>query len=240
MDGGRGAARSVARGAMAAGVIAAVTGFTALTAGPAMANDRSTVVACVDRSTGEWRATMTFSSIDVKDGHPVVVRFGSATVTLADPGPDGSATLRQDASGDQAAATWAWSVTRNGVVERSGSSSFRRPGGCEATQTTGPTEPPATEPPATEPPATEPPATEPPATEPPATVPPVGPSPPGPSRPEIPMVIPTAPPTTDRAGRLPVTGAPAGATGAAAVVVVGLGVLVLRWTKRRSDQLIGD
>jgi len=220
MDGGRGGARSVARGAVATGVIAAVTGFTALTAGPALANDRSTDVVCVDRSTGAWRATMTFSSIDVNDGHPVVVRFGSATTTLGDPGPDGSATLRQDASGDQAAATWGWSITRNGVVERSGSASFERPAGCAATQPSEPTEPPATEPP--------------------AAAPPVGPSPPGPSRPEIPIVVRTAPPTTDRAEPLPVTGAPAGAIGAAAVVVVGLGALVLRWTKRRADQLIGD
>jgi hypothetical protein len=170
---------------------------------------------------------MTFSSIDVHDGHPVVVTFGSATATLAVPGTDGSATLSQHAGGDEASATWSWSIARNGVVERAGSASFSRPAGCEST-------------PATAPPPTQPPATEPPPTPPPATVPPAGPTPPGPGRPSAPVPSPAPPPTTDRTTPLPTTGAPAVPLGAAAVVVVGLGVLARRWAQRRADQLIGD
>ena len=147
MDGGSSGARSVARGALAAAVIVAAS---ALTGGSAMANDRSTEVVCVDRSTGAWRASMTFSSIDVHDGHPVVVTFGSAVATLAAPGAHGSVTLSQGAGGDRATATWSWSIARNGVVEQGGSARFTRPAGCEGT--------PATQPPATQPPATEPPA----------------------------------------------------------------------------------
>jgi hypothetical protein len=51
---------------------------------------------------------------------------------------------------------------------------------------------------------------------------------------------PAPPPTTDRTTPLPTTGAPAVPLGAAAVVVVGLGVLAWRWAQRRADQLIGD
>jgi hypothetical protein len=220
MDGGRGGARSVARGALAAAVI---MGALALTAGPAMANDRSTEVICIDRATGAWRASMTFSSIDVHDGHPVVVSFGSDTVTLTAPGADGSATLSQDAGGDEDSATWSWSIARNGVVERAGSDTFSRPGGCEST--------PATVPPPTQPPSTAPPPTPPPATMPPATAPPAGPRPPGPGRPAAPVPSPAP---------LPTTGTPMLPLGAAAVVIVGLGALARRWAARRSDQLIGD
>lgn len=228
MDGGRGGARSVARGALAAAVI---VGALVLTPGSAMANDRSTDVVCVDQSTGAWRASMTFSSIDVHDGHPVVVTFGSATATLAAPETDGSVTLSQHAGGDEASAAWSWSIARNGVVERAGSATFSRPAGCEST--------PATAPPPTQPPATQPPATEPPATVPPATAPPVGPALPGPGRPSAPVPS-SAPPTTGRATPLPGTGTPAVPLGVAAVVVVGLGVLARRWADRRADQLIGD
>ena len=239
MDGGSSGARSVARGALAAAVIVAAL---ALTAGPAMANDRSTEVVCVDRSTGTWRASMTFSSIDVHDGHPVVVTFGSAATTLAEPGAGGSATLSQDAGGDRASAIWSWSIARNGVVEQAGSARFTRPAGCEGPPATEPpaTEPPPTEPPPTEPPATEPPSSAPPATVPPATQPPAPPTPPGSSRPDVPASVPTPPPTTDRAGPLPDTGLPAVPFVATAVAVVGLGVLALRWARRRADQLIGD
>ena len=143
------------RGALAAAVIVAAS---ALTGGSAMANDRSTEVVCVDRSTGAWRASMTFSSIDVHDGHPVVVTFGSAVATLAAPGAHGSVTLSQGAGGDRASATWSWSIARNGVVEQAGSARFTRPAGCEGTPATepprrsrrdrtAPTEPPATVPP---------------------------------------------------------------------------------------------
>lgn len=234
MDGGSSGARSVARGALAAAVIVAAL---ALTAGPAMANDRSTEVVCVDRSTGAWRASMTFSSIDVHDGHPVVVTFGSAATTLAEPGAGGSATLSQDAGGDRASAIWSWSIARNGVVERAGSATFSRPEGCESTPATAP---PPTQPPATEPPPTPPPATVPPATVPPASAPPAGPTPPGPGRPSAPVPSPAPPPTTGHTTPLPTTGAPAVPLFAAAVVVVGLGVLARRWAARRADQLIGD
>jgi hypothetical protein len=229
MNGGSSGARSVARGALAAAVIVVAL---ALTGGSATANDRSTEVVCVDPSTGAWRASMTFSSIDVHDGHPVVVTFGSAVVTLTAPGANGSVTLSQDAGGDQASATWRWSVARNGVVERAGSASFTRPAGCEGT--------PATEPPATEPPATEPPAPGPPSSGPPATVPPAAPAPPGSDRPDVPASVPTPPPTTDHAGPLPDTGVSAAPFVGAAVAIVGVGVLALRWARRRADQLIGD
>jgi len=239
MDGGSSGARSVARGAMAAAVIVVAL---ALTGGTAMANDRSTDVVCVDRSTGAWRASMTFSSIDVHDGHPVVVTFGSAVATLTAPGADGSVTLSQDAGGDEASSTWSWSIARNGVVEGAGSARFTRPAGCEGTPATPPppTEPPTTTPPASPPPTTGPPPTEPPATVPPAAVPPAAPTPPGSSRPDVPASVPTPPPTTDRAGPLPDTGLSAAPFGIAAVAVVGLGVLALRWARRRADQLIGD
>ena len=180
---------------------------------------------------------MTFSSIDVHDGHPVVVTFGSAVATLAAPGADGSITLSQGAGGDRASATWSWSIARNGVVEQAGSARFTRPTGCEATPAT---EPPTTGPPPTEPPATQPPATEPPATAPPATQRPSAPPPPGSGQPDVPASVPTPPPTTDRAGPLPNTGLSAVPMGAAAVVVVGVGVLARRWARRRADQLIGE
>ena len=61
-------------------------------AGTAAAADRSTDVACVDQTTGAWEASMTFSSVAVQEGHPVVLTFGSASVTLTDPGPGGGAT----------------------------------------------------------------------------------------------------------------------------------------------------
>ena len=234
MDGGSSGARSVARGALAAAVIVAAL---ALTGGSAMANDRSTEVVCVDRSTGAWRASMTFSSIDVHDGHPVVVTFGSAVATLAAPGAHGSVTLSQGAGGDRASATWSWSIARNGVVEQAGSARFTRPAGCEGTPAT---EPPATQPPPTEPPATEPPATVPPATQPPSAPLPPAPAPPGRGQPDVPVSVPTPPPTTDRAGPLPSTGLPAVPFVTAAVAAVGLGVLARRWARRRADQLIGD
>lgn len=248
MDGGSSGARSIARGAMAAAVtVVALT----LTGGTAMANDRSTDVVCVDRSTGAWRASMTFSSIDVHDGHPVVVTFGSAVATLAAPGADGSVTLSQGAGGDEASTTWPWSIARNGVVEGAGAARFTRPAGCEGTPATTPppTEPPAT-PPATTPPATTgppptgPPATVPPATPPATTGPPGAPTPPGGSRPDVPVSVPTLPPTlpptVDRAGPLPDTGLSAAPFGVGAVAVVGLGMLARRWARRRTDQLIGD
>jgi hypothetical protein len=185
---------------------------------------------------------MTFSSIDVHEGHPVVVTFGSAVATLAAPGAHGSVTLSQVAGGDRAAATWSWSIARNGVVEQAGSARFTRPAGCEGTPAIEPpaTEPPATEPPATPPPATEPPATVPPATQPPSAPLPPAPAPPGSGRPGVPASVPTPPPTTDRAGPLPNTGLSAVPIGVAAVALVGLGVLARRWARRRADQLIGD
>jgi len=70
--------------------------------------------------------------------------------------------------------------------------------------------------------------------------PPAPPPPPGSSRPDVPLSAPTPPPTTDRAGPLPETGLPAVPFVATAVAVVGLGVLALRWARRRADQLIGD
>ena len=83
MDGGRhgGLARSRAlwRGILT--VITIVVAAVAI-AGTAQANDRSTDVVCVDPSTGAWQVKMTFSSIDVHDGHPVVLRFGSDSATL--------------------------------------------------------------------------------------------------------------------------------------------------------------
>ena len=224
MDGGRGGARSVARGVLAAAVMVAAL---AATAGSAMANDRSTEVVCIDQSTGAWRASMTFSSIDVRDGHPVVVTFGSAVETLSAPGADGSVRLSQDAGGAEASATWSWSVARNGVVERAGSATFARPAGCEGT-------------PATEPPATQPPATQPPASAPPVTAPPGAPTPATPGQPEVPAPSAPPPPTTHRAAPLPVTGTPAVPIGAAALAVLGLGLLARRWVGRRADQLIGD
>src|SRR5262245_56524292 len=83
-DGGRGGPRLIARGALAAMVVGATVGGAA---GWAAANDRTTDVVCVDPQTGAWRATMTFSSIEVHEGHPVVISFGSASTTLATPGP---------------------------------------------------------------------------------------------------------------------------------------------------------
>jgi hypothetical protein len=237
MDGGSSGARWVARGALATALIVAAL---ALTGGSAMANDRSMEVVCVDRSTGAWRASMTFSSIDVHDGHPVVVTFGSAVATLAAPGADGSVTLSQGAGGDRASATWSWSIARNGVVEQAGSARFTRPAGCEGTPAT---EPPATQPPPmTQPPATQPPATEPPATVPSATPPPPAtmPAPPGSGRPGVPASVPTPPRTTDRTGPLPNTGLSAVTISAAALAFIGLGVLARRWARRRADQLIGD
>ena len=229
MDGGSSGARSVARGALAAAVIVAAL---ALTGGSAMANDRSTEVVCVDRSTGAWRASMTFSSIDVHEGHPVVVTFGSAVATLAAPGAHGSVTLSQGAGGDRAAATWSWSIARNGVVEQAGAARFTRPAGCEGT-------------PATEPPATPPPATEPPATPPPATQPPSAPCRPRRRRPAA------AGPTSRRRcrpRRRPRTALDRCRTPACRRCrsaspqsrLVGLGVLARRWARRRADQLIGD
>jgi hypothetical protein len=220
MNGGRILARGlvVALALIGAGAVA----WT----GTAQANDRASDVVCIDPSTGEWRATMTFTSIDVHDGHPVTVTFGSDSATLTAAGPDGAVTLRQDFGGDDASGHRSWSIVRNGVVERGGSEMFSRPEGCAAP---GTTEPPGSGPPVTEP-GTGPPATEPPSAAPPTT----GPAGPSPTNPPPATTVPRPRP-------LPVTGR--GATGL--VVVIGLavvvaGVLAVRGARRHPDQLIGD
>jgi hypothetical protein len=227
MNGGRIIRRVLARGLGALALIGAVAWM-----GTAHASDRTSDVVCVDSSTGDWRATMRFTSIDVHDGHPVTVTFGSATSTLTSPGADGAVTLRQDFSGADASAHRSWSIVRNGVVERAGSETFHRPDGCAAPDTTVP---PTSEPPGTGPPTTVPPTTVPPTTGPPTTGPPTT----GPAGP-----IPTSPPpatTVPKSWPLPVTGR--GATGLIVVVGVAVaiaGALAVRGARRRPDQLIGD
>ncbi|HET9602336.1 MAG TPA: hypothetical protein VFP08_12140 [Acidimicrobiales bacterium] len=200
-------------------------------AGTAAAADRSTDVACVDQTTGAWEASMTFSSVAVQEAHPVVLTFGSASVTLTDPGPGGGATLTQSFDGGQAGATKTWTIVRNGAVDQSGSVTFDRPAGCEA----APTTPPPTEAPPTEPPATDAPPTGPPETEagPQATLSP---------RPDSPNPAPAVPaaPARPRAAPLPVTGVSTLAGLGLAAAAVAVGALVIRWTRRRADQFIGD
>ena len=89
MNGGTFARRGLMAAAVLGGSFGAVAGF----AGVAHANDHSTDVVCSDKATGAWTATMSFGSIEVKEGHPVVVHFGSTSTTLQTPGPDGSASL---------------------------------------------------------------------------------------------------------------------------------------------------
>ena len=193
---------------------------TAAWAGVAQANDRSTAVICVDERAGDWRASMTFSSIDVRDGHPVEVSFGSDSATLTAPGPDGSATLHQDFGAGTDHASVAWSVARNGVVERSGSESFEQPSGCQAPATS---EPPASEPPATQPPVTEPPTTE---------APTPGSTPQGPAA--------STPTSAPHAGALPVTGRATALGGAVGLAVLLLGGAAVWAARRHPDELIGD
>ena len=113
-------------------LVATVLGGSVMLAGTAHAHDRSTDVLCVDQDTGEWRASMTFSAIDVRDGRPVVVTFGSASATLTEAGPNGTATLVQGFGGDEPSATLAWTIIRGGAIEQAGRQSFDQPAGCEA------------------------------------------------------------------------------------------------------------
>jgi hypothetical protein len=199
-------------------VLAAVTTRTA------EANDRSTAVVCVDEQTGAWEASMTFASIDVREGHPVVITFGSASTTLTAPGPAGHATLTQRFTGGQDSATIAWSVVRNGLDATSGVEHVERPEGCVAQVDTTPPTTPATTTPTT--PATVPPATVPPAT------PPV-------SGPEPSTSTPTSG-STPAPVHLPVTGGAAGWTTLVAVGAVAAGLLLTRAGRRLPDEVIGD
>ena len=221
-------ARWVGRCLVGVALVVAAAGGAA---GTAAASDRSTDVVCVDQTTGAWEASMTFSSVAVQEGHPVVLTFGSASVTLTDPGPGGGATLTLSFDGGQSGATKTWTIVRNGAVDQSGSVAFDRPAGCEA----APTTPPSTEVPPTEPPATEAPPTGPPETE--------APPQPTPSpRPESPNPAPAVPaaPARPRAAPLPVTGVSTLVGLGLAAAAVAVGALVIRWTRRRADQFIGD
>ena len=235
MDGGSSGARSVARGALAAAVIVAAL---ALTGGSAMANDRSTEVVCVDRSTGAWRASMTFSSIDVHDGHPVVVTFGSAVATLAEPGSAAGRSRcrrtpavtgrRPHGRGRSPATASSSRRARPASPARPVARARRRPNLRRRNRRRPNRRRPNRRRPCRR------------QREPPVAPPPAAPTPPGRGRPDVPASVPTPPPTTDRAGPLPSTGLPAVPFVAAAVAVVGLGVLARRWARRRADQLIGD
>jgi hypothetical protein len=185
--------------------------LAAVTAQPAMANDRSTAVVCVDEQTGAWRASITFASIDVREGHPVVITFGTASTTLSTPGPDGHATLTQDFTGAQDSATIPWSVVRHGLDATSGVEHVTRPEGCVAQVETTPPTTPATVPPAT-PPASPP--------EPPTSTPTSG-STPGPVH-------------------LPVTGGATGWTTLVAVGALVGGLVLTRAGRRIPDEVIGD
>jgi len=136
MHGGTLARRALLAAALVGGsIVSIVVGL----AGAAQANDHSTQTACIDKTTGAWRASITFASIDVHDGHPVVVSFGSASTTLTEPGPNGTATLHQDFTAKDQVEQVSWSIVRNGAAERSGSAVFSKPDGCVATPATVPT-----------------------------------------------------------------------------------------------------
>jgi hypothetical protein len=230
MDGGRLGARLVWRGML----VATVLGGSVMLAGTAHAHDRSTDVLCVDQSTGEWRASMTFSAIDVRDGRPVVVTFGSASATLTEAGPNGTATLVQSFGGDQPSATLAWTIIRGGTIEQAGRQSFDQPAGCEA--------PPATAPPDSGPPATAPPDTPPPDSGPPAPAGPETPSTaPEAAVPELPSPGPAGPSTpAPRTAPLPATGSPTTLVVLLAAAAVVGGALIVRWTRHQPDEVIGD
>jgi hypothetical protein len=186
---------------------------------PAGANDRSTAVVCIDEQTGAWRASMTFASIDVRAGHPVVIAFGSASTTLSSPGPDGQAALTQDFTAAQDAATIPWSVVRNGLDERSGVEHVTRPEGCVAQVDTTPPTTPETTTPTT--PTTSP-----------ATPPASGPEPP-------PSSTPTSG-STPQPMHLPVTGGATGWTTLAAIGALIGGLGITRAARRPPDEVIGD
>jgi len=152
----------------AAGAALVLTGVVLVAAGPANANDRSVSVLCTDKTSGAWRVSATFSSIEVKADRPVTVTLGSKSVTLTQVGPNGTVTLSQNFPGSQKSADLIWSVVRLDY-QNTGKLHLDQPAGCRATTTTS-TPPTST---ATVPPATVPPATVPPATAPPATAPPV-------------------------------------------------------------------
>ena len=87
------------RGLLAAALIGgSIVSIVVGLAGAAQANDHSTEAVCLDKTSGAWRASISFASIDVHDGHPVVITFGGASTTLTEPGPNGTATLHQDFS----------------------------------------------------------------------------------------------------------------------------------------------
>ena len=208
--------RRVVRGACSCGVavLGAVIALVAA-AGLAYANDRSTSVVCVDAQTGAWRASMSFGSIEVHEGHPVVVTFGSDSTTLTSPGPDGSATLTQDFSSGRDTATIAWTIVRNGADAQAGVEHFVRPEGCVAETTTSPTEPSTS------------PAPPPSAGPPPSTVPEPSGGPPASSSTPEPM-------------RLPVTGGATPWTGLVALAALAGGLVIVRAARRAPDEVIGD
>ncbi len=158
----------VRRGLLAAAVLGGSIGSLVSLAGTAQANDHSTQTICADPTTGAWRGSITFSSIDVQADHPVVVTFGSASETLTNPGPNGTVTLTQDFSSKSDAEQVTWTIVRNGTAERSGSVTFTKPDGCHESV-------PSTEPPTTAPPSTEAPPTTPVASTAPNTAPPTAP-----------------------------------------------------------------
>jgi hypothetical protein len=136
----------VRRGLMVAAVLGGSIGALVGAPGTAQANDRTTATVCSDARTGAWEASMTFSSIDVRADHPVVLSFGSASTTLTEPGPDGTATLTQHFSPNAKVEQVSWSVVRNDAEEHSGVVVFERPDDCKPpTPTTAPpTVPPTT------------------------------------------------------------------------------------------------
>jgi hypothetical protein len=179
-------------------------------AGSAYAHDQNGSVECVNADTGAWRATMSFSSVDVNEGHTAVVTFGSATATLH--GPDETtASLSQDFSADQASATVPWSIVRNETNESSsGEETFTKPEGCVPETTTTVPESAPTTAPTTAPPA---------------------------STPEAPSTTPAS--HVDPAD-LPVTGSATAETAALAALAIVAGGVIIRVARRRPDEVIGD
>ena len=222
MNGGTFARRGLMAAAVLGGSFGAVAGF----AGVAHANDHSTDVVCSNKATGAWTATISFASIEVKEGHPVTVHFGSASTTLTNPGPDGTASLSQTFKGSTSTEQVSWSVERNGTTDSSGVASFAKPEGCEA--------PPTTQPPATQPPATQPPATQPPSVQPPAT--------PAVHHPVVthPVVKPSRPAArpAQTLSSLPVTGGHPSPALWAGLGALGLGGL-MTWLTRRQPHRTG-
>ncbi len=195
-----------------AGLALILTGVALVAVAPASANDRAVSVLCTDHTTGTWRVSVTFSSVEVKADRPVTVTLGSESATLTEVGPNGTVTLHQDYPAAQTSADLIWSIVRIDY-QNTGKLHLDQPAGCRESPATTETAPPTTAPATTAPPTTFAALTTPPPT--------------------------TAPHQVEAAhlGSLPVTGGPSVPLAALGVAALLCGLMLVRTGRRRPTEI---